>query len=139
MNELNNYINNHKSEFEINGEQSLDALSEIENIYNLKIGNQLKYYLLNYGSITYKSMELYGLGFNDDDYYLNIATRTKFLNESFGLPEGYFVVENMGDGAYIVVDINDDIFLFEYNKAPLKLNKKFEDYLIRRFTDIDNM
>jgi hypothetical protein len=92
-------------------------------------GRELKEYLLTVGSISCRSVELYGLGFSDD-YYLNIVQSTKELRD-MGLPEGFFPIYDIGDGHYAVVSADDHVFEWAYNEIQVnrEISQSLFDYI----------
>ncbi|MGI6198804.1 MAG: SMI1/KNR4 family protein [Candidatus Cloacimonadaceae bacterium] len=98
---------------------------------DIEFGSEMKEFLLKYGSISYKSVELYGLGFTDD-YYLNIVAATKELRE-MGLPKEYLPIYNIGDGYYAVVSESDEVYEWAYHedKIDRKIAKSLSDFIVR--------
>lgn len=93
---------------------SVDMVDKAEGELGVTFGPEMREYLTTYGSVSYESVELYGLGFSSD-YYLNIVAATKELRD-MGLPQGYFPIYNIGDGVYAVVTSNDEVYQWSYNK-----------------------
>ena len=90
------------------GKVTDNEIREAERKLNSDFGSEMKEYLLKYGSISYQSVELYGLGFSDQ-YYLNIVSATEELR-AMGLPIGYFPIYNIGDGHYAVVSAKNRVY-----------------------------
>lgn len=110
------------------------ACKEIERDLQVKLGQQLKKYILTYGFLSYKFIELFGVnskqGLNSD-----MIKNTKYLHEKYPSTCSFVVIENAGDGDYILVDSNDNTYEFipTLHKELKNLNQKLFDYIYIRF------
>ena len=86
-----------------------NELSIYEKELDVKFGSQLKEYILKYGYIAYKYIELYGInstqGINSD-----MISASKMLHNLSEQTRGLIAIENQGDGDYYLVDSNDNMY-----------------------------
>jgi hypothetical protein len=96
---------------------------------SMSFGAETKEYLITYGSISYKSVEFFGLGFSDQ-YYLNIVFATQELR-NMGLPKGYIPIYDIGDGHYAVISNKDIVFEWTYHEKEVKrrIASRLSEYL----------
>lgn len=135
MSSLEIFLSEHPNNFISKGKQPKSALKKISEELNFQTGPQLKNYLLNYGFLSFESVEIFGIGVKESGR-LDIINETKNLKKNFQLPNGYIIIEKIGDGLTIVCDESDNVYEFIYNGEPNKLNIKFDEYLISRFTEL---
>lgn len=135
MKKLEKFISNNQVLFTKNL-VSQEIVEEIENIISVKIGYQLKEYIIKYGFLSFKHVELYGInskqGVNSD-----MIKTTLMLHEQYVNTKSMIALENRGDGEYILVDENDNTYeidtSIDSNIRPL--NKDLFNYIIDRFNE----
>lgn len=135
MKKLEKFISNNQVLFTKNL-VSQEIVEEIENIISVKIGYQLKEYIIKYGFLSFKHVELYGInskqGVNSD-----MIKTTLMLHEQYVNTKSMIALENRGDGEYILVDKNDNTYeidtSIDSNIRPL--NKDLFNYIIDRFNE----
>lgn len=133
MNKLHELLKNIDSTLHTNSGNVTDMeIKEAEKQLNSNFGSEMKEYLLTYGSISFNSVELYGLGFSDK-YYLNIVVATKELRD-MGLPMGYFPIFDIGDGHYAVVSQDDVVYEWVYYESCI--NRKIANSLFDYIADL---
>lgn len=115
-----------------------NQINVIEKILKVKLGNELKNYILNYGYLAYKNIELYGVnskqGVNSD-----MIKQTIYLHKYFPKTCNYVAVENQGDGDYYLVDSADNVYRYVSEQDRLvSANLKLFDYILYRFKQADN-
>lgn len=116
---------------------SEDFISNVQKQTNIMFGAQLKEYVLRYGYIGYKFLELYGInskqGMNSD-----LIKQTLYLHQYFENTKQYYALSNEGDGEYILINSEDKIFSFDSDtKEIIPLDIKLEDYLIDTIKQIE--
>lgn len=110
---------------------------QYEIILGVKMGPQLKRYILNYGLLMYKHIRLFGINYIQK-FESDMITETLFLHKEFGnKTHNLIAVEDQGDGDYYLVDEKDRVFRFicgcnELEETGLTLNQ----YILERFTSI---
>lgn len=133
--ELKDFINNNDVDYSYNRVNE-SFLPEMERIVGVKIGEQLKDYILKYGYLGYEHIELFGVN-NFQLADSDMIRRTLFLHEHFDVTEGFIAIEDQGDGDYYLVDCNDMIYRFiaaskELTSTDLDVNK----YILKRFLSV---
>lgn len=99
---------------------------------NLKLGNELTEYILNYGYLAYESVEFYGIN-SKQGIKSDMLTQTLYLNKYFPITKNLIAFENLGEGEYILIDFQDEMYRFisEENKME-RLNVTLDEYIIKR-------
>nr|MBP3282901.1 SMI1/KNR4 family protein [Treponema sp.] len=113
-----------------------EFLEKVEETLNLKFGNKLKNYILDFGYLAFEYVEFYGInpaqGFDSD-----LITQTQYLHKSFPQTYNLIAFENQGDGDYFLVDENDKMFEFDSVLKELKcINQNLEEYILDRFNTV---
>lgn len=113
-----------------------EFLEKVEETLNLKFGNKLKNYILDFGYLAFEYVEFYGInpaqGFDSD-----LITQTQYLHKSFPQTYNLIAFENQGDGDYFLVDENDKMFEFDSALKELKcINQNLEEYILDRFNTV---
>jgi hypothetical protein len=114
-----------------------DDISRLEKLVEVTFGKELKLYILRYGYLGYKHVELYGINSKqmaDSD----MIKQTLYLHKYFPETKGCTALENTGDGDYMIVACNDDVFEYSTEEGCLqKTGLKLFEYIIDRFQKID--
>lgn len=102
---------------------------------NVRIGPQLMEYLTEYGYLGFESVEFYGLnarqGMNSD-----MVKQTQYLHQYFSDTVPFTALENLGEGTYLLVDGDDQVFRCLTEEGRLEpLGEKLFDYILRRFEE----
>lgn len=101
----------------------------------LRFGPQLCEYLLSYGYLGFESAELYGMnarqGLKSD-----MIRQTQYLHKYYPATADCIAVEHYGEGSYILVDSQDNVFRFvsEGNNMT-NTGEKLFDYILTRFRE----
>lgn len=133
-NELDIFIKNNECDYTRNI-ISLEVLKMAEETIGIKFGNQLSEYLLKYGYLGYKSVELYGMnsnqGLNSD-----LFKRTMYLHNSFEITQPYIAIDKIQDSIYTLIDSNDNIYICDLEKNVIRnVNIKLFEYIFKRFKE----
>ncbi len=133
-NELGNFIKNNDCDYSRNIISS-EVLKMAEDTIGIKFGNQLSEYLLKYGYLGYKSVELYGMnsnqGLNSD-----LFEQTMYLHNSFEITKPYIAIDKIQDNIYTLIDSDDNIYICDLEKNVIKnVNIKLFDYIYKRFEE----
>ncbi len=117
---------------------NIDVLKDIEKELGTKFGNELTQYFLEYGYLAYKHVELYGINskqLSESD----LVKQTKYLHKYFLKTDGLIALENVGDGIYILISSNDDVYEFSSESDYIhNTGLKLFDYILSRFQEIDD-
>lgn len=129
---LLDFIKNNEVDYSYN-RASETLLCEIEVKIGTTFGKQLRQYILDYGYLGYKHVELFGVnafqGLDSD-----MVTKTKRLNERFPKTKGMLAIEDQGDGDYYLVDSKDSVYRFvAANNELVSQNMDLFEYIVQRF------
>lgn len=135
---LDGFINNHNV---LSTTRLVDVktVEEAQNIIGIQFGKQLKEYILKYGYLSYKFVELYGINLNQK-MESDLVTQTLYIHKYFPETKGYIAVENQGDGDYFMVDNNDNVYEYDSELKELSdIKMKLFDYILDRFNMADGI
>lgn len=129
---LNEFVENNAVDYSYN-RISEDKIREMEIFLKVGFGDQLKKYILCYGYLGYKYIELYGInsfqGINSD-----MVKKTVWLHGYFEKTKGLIAVEDQGDGDYYLVDSNDSVYRFVAdNNELIPQDTDLFNYILNRF------
>lgn len=117
-NDLDIFVKNNECDYTRNI-ISLEVLKMTEETIGIKFGNQLSEYLLKYGYLGYKSVELYGMnsnqGLNSD-----LFEQTMYLHNSFEITQPYIAIDKIQDSIYTLIDSNDNIYICDLEKNVIR-------------------
>ncbi|MCR5530097.1 MAG: SMI1/KNR4 family protein [Saccharofermentans sp.] len=111
-------------------------LVDVEKRIGIKFGPELKYYVLNFGYLSYKHAELYGVNSNQ---FLesDLITQTEYLHKYFPVTSELIAIENQGEGDYYMVDSDDNVYEYDSELQELTDWKiKLNEYILSRFKGI---
>lgn len=111
-------------------------IAQVEEWLGICLGDELEEYILKYGYLGYEDVELYGINsrqFEKSD----MITQTEYLHKYFNKTMNYIGLENIGDGIYILIDAQDNIYNYDSETDDLiSLNLKLFEYILKRFTSV---
>lgn len=133
MTNLERFINEKTVEFSKNPVNS-DFIPVLEKEFGVSFGEQLRKYILEYGYLSYKFVELYGIT-NNQKFASDMVKKTKYLHANFDCTHGFVVLEDAGDADFLLIDDQDNIFEFipELGNHIKQTNQKLFDYIYERF------
>ncbi|MBR1529767.1 MAG: SMI1/KNR4 family protein [Oscillospiraceae bacterium] len=103
-----------------------EQVTEAQKALNMTFPEEFVSYVKAFGAIAFFDAEWTGL---NTESYQNVVEVTLSKRELAGLPEGYFVLENLGiDGILIIVDQNGTVFEFQHGTIQ-KINNSILEYL----------
>lgn len=112
-----------------------NQIKKFEDKVGISFGKDLVKYVVDYGYLAYKSVELYGINliqlFDSD-----MIKQTIYLHHYFPKTQKFVALENQGDGDYYLVDSDDQIFEYLSDDDILidtKLN--LFQYILKRFQE----
>lgn len=108
----------------------------VEKEIGCKFGPELKKYILTYGYLGFEDVEFYGInsnqGINSD-----MVSQTKYIHKYFEKTKNYVAFENLGEGDYVLVDSEDNIYEYDTEVGEVKnINSKLFEYILKRFNDV---
>ena len=110
-----------------------DLIDKVELAIGVKIGNQLKQYLLEYGYLGFESIEFYGVN-SKQGLSSDLVKQTIYLHKYYSNTKDYIALENCGEGDYAMVDSFDNVYIYQTEDNKLKItNKSLFDYILSRF------
>ena len=110
------------------------------NLYERKIGicfgDQLIQYLLKYGYLGFEYIEFYGIN-SKQGYNSDMVKQTLYLHKYYEATKPYIAFENCGEGDYILVDSEDNVYKYISETNQLSnLGIKLFDYILSQFESI---
>lgn len=131
---LNEFLKNYKIDYSAN-RIGLTDISHYEEMLDTKMGQQLRNYLVTYGYIGFKHIELLGINSlqlqNSD--LIRVTLRLRQTNPELN---SLIAVENQGDGDYFLVDSNDQMYRYILDSRKLtELSIDLESYIANRLID----
>lgn len=115
---------------------SENNLFEIEKAIGMSLGSQLKQYILEYGYLGYKHIELFGVN-NRQGVNSDMLNKTQRLHKNFEKTMSLTAIEDQSDGDYYLVDSNDMIYRFvAANNELCAQNICLFEYILQRFLSV---
>lgn len=132
--ELKEFINNNDVDYTKNVVDS-SFIEEIEHIFDFKIGPQLKDYILNYGYLGYKHIELFGIN-SEQKYKSDMIEVSNSIHHRFSQTSKFLAIGGDGEVGYFLVDGNDQVYeLNPVNGNIEPLNMSMYDYILKIFIE----
>ena len=101
-------------------------------------GKQFIEFAKRYSYFAYGDIEFFGI--NDElKEKSNLFLNTKILIENYEQLKGYYIVESCGDGFYVLIDADDNVYHFFVGDSskPEPLGIKFYDYVLKRLKEAE--
>ena len=107
-----------------------------ESAVGFRFGTMLKSYLMAFGYLGYGSVELYGIN-EVQKCQSDMVKTTLNIREYHKGCDGYVVVDNLGDGQYILCDQKDMVYELpeDSNTSPVSMNMNLMQYVVKRFSE----
>ena len=115
------------------GEQPVSMIDTAELQLGLIFPAMLREYLQHYGTLSYGSFEMLGIGVPETSYR-NLVTQTLELRQQ-GLPHDFIVIEYQGEGFYILTAHDGQIYQWNLESPstqPGAIADNLDDYLVHR-------
>ena len=104
-------------------------IQRAEKLLKLRFPDEYREYMLEFGSITFKGVELTGLNITGHLNVIDATLQERKYNLDF--PKNMFVIENLAiDGIFIVGDEKGSIYTLQYDKIK-KIASSFTEFLQR--------
>jgi hypothetical protein len=135
MEAISDFIKKNDVEFTAN-RVSQEDLAAAQKELGLGFGRQLTDYLLHYGYLMFKSIELYGIN-SRQGLRSDMLTQTLYLHQYFPSTRALIALENQGDGAYYLVNSQDTVFelISEQGDEVKNTGLKLFEYILNRFEE----
>lgn len=114
---------------------SVATIAAAEQTLNLSFGPQLRNYLNQYGYLGCGSVEFYGM---NERQKLNsdLVNQTRYLHDYFPDTWGFAALENLGEGAYALVNRNDEVCVYITESVKFTGSREIlNEYILRRFQE----
>lgn len=110
-----------------------------QKIIGLTFGKQVQQYILNYGFLSFGSLEFYGINAVQKEKS-DLIVQTNYLHYHFKKTKVLIALESIGDGLYALVDRKDNIFEYDTETDSLtNLKIMLNNYLLKRFEEETNL
>ena len=113
---------------------SAETIREASFVLGMRFGPQLSEYLLTYGAIAFGAVEFNGIT-EAKKNNSSLVRNTVFLRDAFpGMLSRLAVLEDLGDGAYVLCDESDHIWRFTPETSLNLVDSGFDliDYTLNR-------
>jgi len=127
-------MDKYKSEIIRKSGISSSDVTKAESDLHLIINKNLKEYLINYGALSFRSMELMGLGYSDGSYR-NIINATKKARADSAIPLESLVIEDIGESHYILCNNDGSISYWGNGNEIDKVDSSISEYIKRRIKE----
>lgn len=131
---IDEFIENHNVDYSYNRVNEI-FLPEIEKKVGVRVGEQLKRYIMNYGYLGYKHIELFGVN-SSQGFESDMIKQTLLLHKWFDATKNLIALEDQGDGDYYLVDETDMVYRFIPNNNISKTGSDLDDYILNRFLTV---
>lgn len=128
---LKEFITSHNVDYSYNRANEA-FLSKMESLVGVRIGKQLKDYIINYGYLGYKHIELFGVN-NSQGIDSDMIKKTLLLHKRFNVTKSLIAIEDQGDGDYYLVDETDMVYRFLPENNLSETGLSFDEYILSRF------
>jgi len=133
---LKSFLENHEVEYTRNVVKP-EEVSVIEKEMGVSLGHELSEYILKYGYLAYKHLEYYGIN-SVQMLESDMVRQTKYIHTYFPKTINYIAFSNSGDGYYILVSSQDDVYEYSCEmNVVYDLGMKLFDYILESFQEID--
>lgn len=128
---LKEFIMSHDVDYSYNRANET-FLSKMESLVGVRIGEQLKNYIINYGYLGYKHIELFGVN-NSQGIDSDMIKQTLLLHKQFDVTKSLIAIEDQGDRDYYLVDETDMVYRFLPENKLSEIGLSFDEYILSRF------
>jgi len=98
---------------------------------SVKLGNEYKSFLKEFGTLEVEYFEFYGV-FQDDNSLPSALFATKYARKNINnFPQNLIVFYETGDGSFYCVKEDDSVFLCNYNRCN-PIGKSFKEFIFEK-------
>ena len=137
MNTLEEVIRNRFGDADVSpNPPTAQTVEAAESAVGFRFGTMLKSYLMAFGYLGYGAVELYGIN-EIQKSKSDMVKTTLNIREYHKGCEGYVVIDNLGDGQYILCDQSDMIYELpeDNNTPPVSMSMNLMQYVVKRFSE----
>ena len=132
---IDEFIKNNKVTLTFNRITEAD-IPHYEELLGVKIGPQMRAYLLNYGLLMYKYVRFFNINTVQGDNS-DMVDETVFIHKQFPKTQGLIAFEDQGDGDYYLVDSEDRVYNFlDGNNEIVDTGLTLNEYILKRFESV---
>lgn len=112
------------------------TIQSAEDAVGFRFGPMLKLYLTRFGYLGYGAVELYGIN-EVQKCQSDMVKTTLNIREYHKGCEGYVVIDNLGDGQYVLCDQQDMVYELpeDANVTPVPMRVNLVQYVVKRFSE----
>lgn len=133
---LKEFINSREVDFTKNLVNT-EEVKKFEKEVGVSFGEELIEYILKYGYLAYKHIEMYGVN-SKQLLESDLVKQTKYLHKYFSKTIPYIALENVGDGCYAIVSAEDEVYEYSSESdVATDIGLKLFDYILKRFEEVD--
>lgn len=112
-------------------------IESFESKLGLKVGEEYRAFLKEFGNLSVEYLEFYGIC-KSEDSIPSAVFATLNAREEINLYKDFIVVEEVGNGDFYCVDSKDNVYLFKYGEFdnPQNLNLTFKAFLLQQIKNI---
>ena len=116
---------------------SAQLLKDIEERLNIKFGNQMRSYLLEYGYLAFDYVEFNGAN-EKQKLSSDIVVNSSYIHEHYPKTKGYIAFEDRGGEDFILCDSQDSVYEFTpaASNEIKELKLQLLDYIIERYNQV---
>ncbi len=135
MKKIQEYIKNNRDLFILKENLTDEIIVNAEYELGFKFDHKYLKYLKLFGLIVFESIEIFGLGVDDNSHLSVIKNTTNLKNKEIKFPNNTVVLEYIEEANYIVYTMNDGVYQYSSNSLSL-ISTNLEEYLLTHFKEI---
>ena len=138
MKKVEDYIKKNRDLFILKENQSDNSISNAEDKLKFKFDTDYKEYLKKFGLISFKSMEVFGIGVKDNSHLSVVKNTLDAKNEENNFPDNSVVLEYIGESNYVIYTMNKGVYQYSSNSLSF-ITDNLEKYLLMRFDEVASL
>lgn len=117
---------------------STETLRAVENLLNFRFSKELTEYLRRCGFLAFSFVELNGINELQKEKSDMVLATLNFQEVFPAIKEHYVVLEDRGDGDYILCSEDDKIYSYTslLQAGPISLEMRLFEYIQKRFSEV---
>lgn len=132
------FITNNDVEFS-NNRIDIKTLNEYIEKFDLKMGEQLQKYILEYGFLKFDTVQFYGIN-NIEKMESNMIKETLYYRKNYPREIKKFInFGNLKNGNILLVDCNDIVYCWGHGYSIQNTGVKFFDYILNIFAETEKL
>lgn len=135
MEKVKVYINDNYHDFLMKIDVSKDEIIIAQDKLGFKFDSDYCSYLAQYGLLSYKSIEIMGLGVSPTSYRNVVTATLEAVDQWDNFPSNAVIFEDIGEENYAIYIMNKGVFQFSPQSLEL-ISDSLEEYLLLRFSEV---